>query len=425
MKKKNLFTAGILALALVFTFVLAGCPEEESEASPAVSSPSAGGEVKLPAIDNPDVNVRIYTTYVKLTWNPVMEADSYEVWRKFGNQNVRINTQATVTDVAKKTYDFNDTTITANTTYTYTVIAKPSSPVRDHGRWSDTVTTYPPLFGDTGSFVVNPFTINGNSIPADSDNVTGFFASLSLSSIGAVPGVRYSVERTTLDTNGNPGAWKDLSKDKLLSTTQNSHTPLPDQTMDMFGNLSSSYTSVYDRTLPLAEAKYSYRLKAERASDNVTEYLYADYSITIDFVSYLMSRLTLDIGGRGGDGSAVYTITPNLTSGTKRGILKEGDKVVLYWILGRQDSYSTGPYNTANTIFFSKSNLESSLGSLTDTKDLEVLAKGGDNQYLYVQAWLERVGGDKYSFTSSNWTGVGRTGTNYSNNGQYHVQLSY
>jgi hypothetical protein len=424
MKKKNIFMAGILALALVFAFVLTGCPEEDPEAvSEAKSSGGASGSVSLPGIDNPVVTVRVLSNGVRLSWYSVMEADSYQVWRRFGNQNIRIYTKSV--DNNLDSYTYTDTNTIPNTTYTYTVLAMPSTPVRDHGRWSASVTTYPPLFGDEGVFTVNSFSINSNAIPNEGETVTGFYAALQLSQIKATQGVLYSVERATLDAKGNPGTWSTPT----LSLYNTSDTPLPPQTMDIFGNLSYSLAAVFDRSLPPTEATYQYRLKGVRTSDNLTEYLYGNPGsdrVVIDFKPYLTSRISLNIGSKGGEASAVYTITPGLSNGTKRNILKEGDKVVLYWIVGKSDCYSTGPYNNTNIVVFGKSDIESALSTPT-TKPLDVPQKGGDtNQYLYVQAWLERVNGDKLPLKEgSNWTGAGLQGSLRNNNGQWHQQLTY
>jgi hypothetical protein len=420
MKKKNIFMAGILALALVFAFVLTGCPEEDPEAvSEAKSSGGASGNVSLPGIDNPVVTVRVLSSGVRLSWYSVMEADSYQIWRKFGNQNIRIYTKSVDNNLDSYTYTDNSTI--PNTTYTYTVLAMPSTPVRDHGRWSSTVTTYPPLFGDDGVLTVNPFTINGNAIPNDGTTVTGFYASLQLSQIKATPGVLYSVERATLDAKGNPGSWSTPT----LSLYNTSDTPLPKQEMDIFGNLSSSLSAVFDRSLPPNEATYVYRLKGVRTSDNLTEYLPGSQTVEIDFKPYLTSRISLNIGGKGGEASAVYTITPGLSNGTRKNILKEGDKVVLYWIVGKSDCYLTGPYNKTNIVVFGKSDIESALETPT-TKPLDVPLKGGNNEVLYVQAWLERVNGDKLPLKEgSNWTGAGLQGLLIRNNEQWHQKLNY
>jgi len=148
MRKERFFLMGILA-ALVFTLVLAGCAEPEP-----------------PKVDDPKVTAQAITAGVLLSWEPIVEAEGYEIWRRIGKEpdlkigycgdssstsNVKKGGKAFTTiqftDIASPTNDLQ-----ANTEYTYTVIAKAISNITDDGKWSKKVTTGAyPAFGSKPS----------------------------------------------------------------------------------------------------------------------------------------------------------------------------------------------------------------------------------------------------------------------------------
>jgi len=118
MKKVNFFLTGILTI-LVFSMVLVGC----------------GGptDINPPKVDDPDVKAQVLTTGVLLSWKPIFEAESYDIWRKGGDKP-----DAQIGSVGQySAYDWNSdgvirytdilsayNDLKENTEYTYTVIAR-------------------------------------------------------------------------------------------------------------------------------------------------------------------------------------------------------------------------------------------------------------------------------------------------------------
>jgi hypothetical protein len=444
MKKNNFFLKGILALMLVFAFILTGCPEEDPETTPEAKSSGEppSGNVSLPAIGNPVVTERILSNGIRLTWPPVMEAGSYQVWRNGGNQTGPRRLTTLTANNNEELITFNDlrsgsNEILPNVPYTYTVYAIPLSPVKDIGRWEKVITTYTPLFGDTATFTVVDLDVAAHTCPAASDIVTGFYASIKMNEISALRGTTYSVQKTILDAKGNPTTWTDVT----LSSSPDADISVGTPTVDIFGNLSFALGTVYDRSLPFKEAKYRYRLRGTRTSDNITEYINASSVTVVDFKDYILSRLSLTIDTKDDSDSAnsVYKITPGYTG--RRNFLQtiqltgqtpneKSDKVVLYYLIGdKEDCYKTGPYMDNKIVTFTKNDLESGIGGGTvTTRDLKVPIKVG-TQYLYVQAWLECADGEKYPLKlTGNWKGLGLLNSSNPtilNNEQYHVRLSY
>jgi len=434
MKKNFFFLKGILALALVFTLFLAGCKEDDSsdEKEPAAAAQQPSNkEVNLPGIDDPDVTEVIVYDGVILTWSPIKEADSYEVWRNGGGQKEakRLTATKTVTINSDGKCEFFDQVSVTNvlkpgTQYTYTVIAVPLTGVKDIGTWEKVITFYEPLFDtgtvltiDTVNITTNAITITDN---AGIDTVTGFYVRINLSALKLQTGVTYTFERAVLDADNKPEDYQRVT----LSSFPTIDRPIGNPTVDIFGNLSFAITTVYDRGLPPNEGKYQYRIKGEK--DSVTDYIKSNI-ITIDFTEYLIQRISLNVGAKTTEGGEIsYEITPGFTFGSRKNMLQSTDKVVLYWLIGSADDcYKTGPYKSENIISFSKSDIESALiTTTTNTKNLIVQQSTGDN-YLYVQAWLERANGDKIKIEdATKWTGEGIL-SRFSNNGQYHVRLDY
>jgi hypothetical protein len=443
MKKNNFFLKGILALMLVFAFILTGCPEETTDPAPEAKSSDVppSGNVSLPAIGNPVVTERILSNGIRLTWPPVMEAGSYQVWRNGGNQTgPRKITTITEPSTTSDVYTCNDlrtatNEILPNVPYTYTVYAIPLSPVKDIGRWEKVITTYTPLFGDNASFSVATLNVENHTCPSGTDNVTGFYASIQMNDISALRGTTYSVEKTTLDAKGNPTTWTSVT----LSSSSSNDISVGTPTVDIFGNLSFALGTVYDRSLPFKEARYRYRLRGTRTSDNITEYINATNITVVDFKDYLMSKISLTIDAKDDSDSAnsVYKITHAYTG--RRNFLQtiqqqgaqpeKSDKVVLYWLIGdKADCYKTGPYMDTKIVAFTKLDLESAISGPVTPKELSVPINTGTN-FLYVQAWLERVDGETYPLSGSvNWKGGGlynSSSPSTENNGQFHVRLSY
>jgi len=436
MKKNSFFLSGIAALTLVFALFFAGCTEDNSEET--VIGEEIRNDIYLTSIGNPVVTERVLSNGVVLTWPTIIEADEYKVLRSGGGQNTPIDLTLEFPTMLKRNYgiwsfsDLNTTagnTLTPDTTYTYTVLAIPRSAVKDIGRWQKDIKIYTPLFGDDAVLSVASIDLSANTVPQGSDSPTGFYASISLTDIKASPGTLYSIERATVNANGNPGNFSDITA--KLSTLPTNDSPIGTPTVDIFNNLSFALTTVYDRTLPFAEAKYLYRLKGIRTSDNLTEYLTAAVTTVVDFEEYLMSRLSLTIDEKDATttDTAKYKITPGFTG--KKGFFQTGDKVVLYWLIGKEsDCYKTGPYKNENILEFSKGNFESAITPPIETQDLVVPPSNTtDNKYLYVQAWLERGNGKKIQLSkNSNWKGLGlknATTPIQLNNFQYHVQLIY
>jgi hypothetical protein len=77
--------------------------------------------------------------------------------------------------------------------------------------------------------------------------------------------------------------------------------------------------------------------------------------------------------------------------------LQTGDKLVLYYVSSSTNSqiYQTGPYTAANSITFSKADLEAA--APIAAKKITVPAA---NTYVYVQAYLEYANGQRVNVTS-------------------------
>jgi len=424
MKKKIFFMEGILALMLVFILGLTGCPAGDEET---INEENVTNTVSMSGIGNPDVTVRVVFDGVILTWPPIVDASDYKVWRSGGGQDAPILLTTGTSIWTKQAnglyqyYDKNGTpaenVVKRNTQYTYTVLAIPYNGVKDNGKWESSVTTDPPLFGDGAGLTVPDISPSSDAL-LSGNTVTNYFATINLSNLKPQPDVTYTVERTTLGTNDVPGSYTTVS----LSKTSASFLAVGNLKPDIFGNWNFTDGTVYDRDLPPQEGRYLYRLKGVK--DSTTEYIYCSTPTVVDLNTYLVNQITLDVSSYSvtATGNWEYTITPGFNG--KKGMLRDGDKVVLYWLIGDiADCYKYGPYMAANNVTFSKANLESALGAVVDTKKLSV--PSNTSKFLYVQAWLERENGTTYSLNlTGNWSGSGIS-SRLSNNGQYHLKLNY
>jgi len=432
---------GILALALVFTLFFAGCEEDSTEKKPKDDGGDSSSSVHLPKIGDPKVDFKVvkvttttapYISYnVELKWEPVIEAETYRVWRSGGGQTVPKIIKPEVTDTdADGMYYYTDKGIKVDTQYTYTVQSIPHSAVKDLGKWEKTITTtYIPIFGEGASLSLKSFEIAENGILAeDGTSVTGFWVLIDLKDIKPQSDVTYTIERAILDIHNKPINFETVT----LYDTYNSTTPfdLTEKTKtDIFGN-SPTLTTACDKSLPVKEDNYEYRIKGVKG--DVTDYIKANVNLQIDFTTYFQKYISLEIGNKIAetDSSPVYKITPkfDLPKG-RRGLLQDSDKLVLYWIVGPADCYKTGPYKHENTISFTKNQIEAALSANPqNTRNLPIPEKTVANNSLYIQAYIELANGDKLILT--NLTGDGLKTDNPPNpkqtiNGQEHYQLKY
>jgi len=394
MKKNFFFLKGVAALALAFTLFtfFTGC-EEEPEDPPIVTQSK---DVYLPNVGNPDVTVKITAgNFVALSWSPIIGVKEYQVWRSGGEQTTEkmlatsATTPTTITTDADGMLTYSDKTTAKDTQYTYTVLTIPYSAAKDTGKWEKAITTtYVPIFGTVSSLTVNFTDITSNAIyTTDTDTVTGFFAEIDLRDIKPQPGVTYTMERATLDKNNKPQAYQSVPLYKFQKTPDTLFDMTADMTADIFGN-SNDNTKVYDR-LPPSENIYQYRLKGVK--NGVTDYIKASTQTTINFTIYLSTRISLVVNKTG----STFKVSPSFETGSRKNILQNNDKVVLYWLIGdKEECYKYGPYKTENSISFSKNDIESALATTPNGNELPVPVKTGST-YLYVQAWLERGNGDK------------------------------
>jgi len=253
--------------------------------------------------------------------------------------------------------------------------------------------TVEPLF--SGSIeITNFYTYTSNSSYA----VTKFGAKIDLDGITPKPGVTYTLERAK-QTN-NPAANWVWTTPTLYSNTGSSATVITNLTQDIFGNFpafgvnsGTTYSSiVYDQNIPFDEAEgiWIYRLKAER--DGITDY--KQDNIEIDFWKILLSPA-------GGEFEIKMPEAANYTDGTSRykfqpyfdpdyqNLLKDGDKVVVYWVTGGRYSYQYGAFSTTNSITFTKQDLTGYTTYAKEAKTLSVPRSAGTNTFLYVQIYLE------------------------------------
>ena len=139
MKQNNLLRTKALAAAsiaaLAIGLVLAGCDIFMQKVE------------ETGSIANPDVTTEALSGGVKLSWPPIIEAGSYQVWRKDGAAEYAVNLNAhPLRDSATGKYVYLDLVgstnpLTAETEYTYTVIAVALAGTQNNGKWTGKVTT--------------------------------------------------------------------------------------------------------------------------------------------------------------------------------------------------------------------------------------------------------------------------------------------
>jgi len=287
---------------------------------------------------------------------------------------------------------------------------------------------YDPLFGSDAYLSFGTFSISSNAIyeTGDSDTIIGFWNSIDLSQIKPKPYVTYTIERAILDTR-RP-YYRPIP---LFSKSSGADTPVDSLTADNFGNLLP--ITVYDRELPASEDIYLYRIKGVKGE--VTDYIESK-SINIDFNNYLKGNVSLEIASKAevnGGNDVYFKITPVYKC--KKGLLRDDDKIVLYWLLGGNECYKTVPFNPDDKISFDKQDIEEKPAAsqgLTFPKDPGAGKTG--HRYLYVQAFLERQNGDRLKFDnidSTHWSGGGLYSVGSAKpaiivyNGQYIYRLGY
>jgi hypothetical protein len=292
---------------------------------------------------------------------------------------------------------------------------------------------YDSLFGINASLSVGAFNVSSNAVydPEDSDTIKYFWTSIDLSKINLQPGVTYTLKRLKVLDNGNtmPSGttfYKDNNNDTPIN---NNLADIFSSTVDIFGNLLLSVTTVYDRQLANEEFKYRYCIEGSKEGSSTTDYIESN-SINIDFKNYLKDNISIKIAGKVTEGSNVYfTVTPGYSG--KKGLLQEDDKIVLYWLLGGNECYKTDPFIADNNISFSKEALEMKpttserLPSLPASFPVNPSSGQTGHKYIYVQAYLER-NGDKINLDSKNWTtGGGLFISIPNNNGPFLYRLNY
>jgi hypothetical protein len=233
--------------------------------------------------------------------------------------------------------------------------------------------------------------------------ITKFGAKIDLDSITPKPGVTYTLERAK-QTNNPAANWVWTTPSLYSTASYSSSTLITDLTQDIFGNFpafgvdsttggTSTYSSVvYDQNIPFDEAEgiWTYRLKAER--DGITDY--RQVSREIDFWNLLLSstggefEILMPEAGNYTDGTSRYKFQPSFDPDYQN-LLKDGDKVVIYWVRGGAFAYQYGAFSTANSITFTKQDLTGYTTYLKEAKTLSVPRSSGTNTFLFVQIYLE------------------------------------
>ncbi|MDR2482348.1 MAG: hypothetical protein LBD08_01810 [Treponema sp.] len=146
MKKTRFLAYGMFSAALTFALVLAGCEN-------GVSPVSIDGTVNSTAIAAPEVTAEAVTGGVKLTWDPIVDAQSYEVWRRdavnTADKKLEVNGGPQLDKAANKWVYLDlaadDNLLVKDTAYTYTVVAIATSSTlnNNQGTAEGTPTTIP------------------------------------------------------------------------------------------------------------------------------------------------------------------------------------------------------------------------------------------------------------------------------------------
>jgi hypothetical protein len=239
----------------------------------------------------------------------------------------------------------------------------PSNPVTSAGVTYESLFAENPRFGYLSSIVDNTNTISGYAV------------AINLTRIGK-PGVTYKVERAAVDALGNTGPYTTVT----LSKKQDADEAV-NLTSDILGNMIST---VYDRTLPPSAGSYKYQIKATKGTDSQTREI---NSFSINPREFIRGKISVDAKTTNGSNS-VFKVTPSLDY---KNALQTDDKLVLYYVSSNTDGdiFQNGPYTTAKSIIFTKTELEANpiVG-----KNITVPAA---DSYVYVQAYLEYADGRK------------------------------
>jgi len=207
-----------------------------------------------------------------------------------------------------------------------------------------------------------------------------------------------------LDAADNPGAYADVTLYSSSTGTDSSVISVTSVTTDIFSN-PSRIIQLYDR-LPVTETNYLYRLKATKGSQ--TEYKVSDDPIYINY-SDLLEVATIELR-KWSSTSTRFTVATGINY---RNLLKEGDKVVVYYIKERGiDSYKTGIFSTDKSVTFTKADLDKAEEVGLVEKDLITglsLDNDGTDEtkyWIYAQAWLEFANGKKKQVANSEWNPI-------------------
>jgi hypothetical protein len=271
------------------------------------------------------------------------------------------------------------------------------------------------LFGDNWNANANVYPYI-TPITNTAGTLTGLAVPIVFSGTGK-PDVAYTVERATVDAAGNAGDYDKVSVYKDVSSTGTTG----DLTADILGNL--PYSLVYDKILPATGGKYKYRIKATKGTLTQTKEI--SYGLGVDVVTVdplnYVDVMTIEIVLVDAEGTdKKYNITPKLTY---KGVLQANDKLVIYYVKGSDtDIYKNGPYKKAQSISFSKTELEAATG-----KDLSIPKAEGD-EYAYVQAYFEFADGRERKNVTVSSSGDGIAFINSYNGGGsqiYYAKLKY
>jgi hypothetical protein len=130
MMNQKAFWTGICGIVLVFGMLFAGCANGTQEVEGTVNAPSA---------EPPVVTATAVPGGVKLEWSPIVDINTYQVWRRTDATEDKQLGGSAVLDVGTNKYYYLDIISDTNglavdTAYTYTVVAVSSSATLTNGR---------------------------------------------------------------------------------------------------------------------------------------------------------------------------------------------------------------------------------------------------------------------------------------------------
>jgi hypothetical protein len=256
--RKRIFFGGMAALMLIFALVITGCDDSAS----------------MHSIANPDVKANAVTGGVKLSWNPITEASSYQIWRSEKDKPAALlaTIYNTTTAVANLTEDGvlqyfdlakDGNELKSNTEYTYIVYSVPvATGAKDLGKWEKKITTGNiPLKGSEADE------------PALSDPVINFgdksvTITVTPPASGNIPNVyqivfsknNSSISKTIWQDTSAPIVWTEYANEKASSNT------LPYSLYSLLNSIEGTYTvkvtsgidnndNYYERTIVEKEKK--------------------------------------------------------------------------------------------------------------------------------------------------------------------------